>query len=39
MERKQASPLFKLANKMLKLPKTKVLHPRNRMAKKKFKIV
>jgi hypothetical protein len=39
MERKQTSHLFKLANKMLKLPKTKVLQRRNRVSKRKFKII
>ena len=39
MERKQASPLFKMAKMMLKMPKTKVLQRRNRVTKKKFKIV
>ena len=42
MERKQTSPLFKLANKMLKmpkLPKQKVLQRRNRVTKRKFKII
>lgn len=39
MERKQTSPLFKLANRMLKMPKTKVLHRRTRVTKKKFRIL
>jgi hypothetical protein len=39
MQRKQTSPLFKLANKMLKMPKTKVLQRRNRVTKRKFKII
>ena len=39
MERKQASPLFKMAKHMLKMPKQKVLQRRNRVTKKKFKII
>jgi hypothetical protein len=41
MDRSQAKPLFKMANKMvkMKMPKNKVLHRRTRVAKKKFKIV
>ena len=38
-ERKQMSPLFKMAKMMLKFPKTKVLQRRNRVTKKKFKII
>jgi hypothetical protein len=39
MERSQAKPIFKLANKMMKMPKTKVLQRRNRVTKRKFKII
>lgn len=39
MDRKQISPLLKLAKKMLKMPKTKVLQRRNRVTKKKFRIL
>jgi len=39
MDRKQASPLLKMAKKMVKLPKTKVLQRRNRVSKRKFRII
>ena len=39
MERSQAKPLFKFAKMMLKMPKQKVLQRRNRVTKKKFKII
>lgn len=38
-ERKQVAPLFKMAKMMLKLPKNKVLQRRNRVTKKKFRII
>lgn len=38
-ERRQVAPLFKMAKMMLKLPKTKVLQRRNRVTKKKFRII
>lgn len=38
-ERKQVAPLFKMAKMMLKMPKTKVLQRRNRVTKKKFRIL
>ena len=39
MERSQAKPLLKMAKMMLKMPKTKVLQRRNRVTKRKFKII
>lgn len=39
MDRKQTGPIFKLAKRMVKMPKTKVLQRRNRVSKRKFKIL
>lgn len=39
IDRKQTSPLFKMAKMMLKMPKRKVLQRRNRVTKKKFRIL
>ena len=39
IDRKQTSPLFKMAKMMLKTPKRKVLQRRNRVTKKKFRIL
>jgi hypothetical protein len=36
---KQQAPLMKVMNKMLKMPKKKVLQRRNRVVRKKYTIV